>query len=86
VLALSSLSRGTNNYNRPTLDALKESGDVEYPADVVLLLGIRDDPESSKAIRHLDLLVAKNRFGPADHRIPLIFKPGIGNFLEESKE
>jgi replicative DNA helicase len=85
VLALSSLSRGTNNYNHPTLESLKESGDVEYAADVVLLLGARDDPQANKAARTLDLLIAKNRFGPADQKIPLVFKPALGDFREQVK-
>jgi replicative DNA helicase len=44
VLALSSISRaGGYDLDRLGLDALKESGEIEYSADLVLLLGL-DDP------------------------------------------
>jgi len=86
VLAISSLSRGVNNYAHPTLEALKESGDLEFTADVVLLLGAREEPTGNRGARPVDLLVAKNRYGEADRKVGLIFKPALGDFREEARE
>ncbi len=91
VLALTSLSREVADMDLPTLEALKESGNLEYDADGVLLLGVRKEitlcsMARVKAIagaRLLDLLVAKNRYGEADCRIPFLFNPVVGNFEEE---
>lgn len=86
VLAISSLSRGANNYDHPTLESLKESGDIEFSSDLVLLLGARQDAIGNRGCRPMDLLVAKNRFGEADKKIPMVFKPALGDFLEEAKQ
>jgi replicative DNA helicase len=90
VLAISSLSRGAqgNNYGKPTMESLKESGDIEYAADVVMLLGSRDDSDNytDKLTRAMSLNIAKNRYGEAGRNIPLQFKPAYGEFAEEAKE
>jgi len=85
VLAISSLSRGVNNYAHPTLEALKESGDLEFTADVVLLLGAREDALGRGPRRMVDLVVAKNRFGEADRKVGLSFNPALGDFGEEAR-
>jgi len=85
VLAISSLSRGVNNYAHPTLEALKESGDLEFTADVVLLLGARENPLGRGPRRMVDLEVAKNRFGEADRKVGLSFNPALGDFGEEAR-
>jgi replicative DNA helicase len=92
ILAISSLSRA-GSYDSPTLQGLQGSEDLEFAADVVLLLGIRQDVSlSSRAIakstaggRLLDLVVAKNRYGEAMRRIPLLFRPTIGDFQEDTR-
>jgi replicative DNA helicase len=92
VLALSSLSRQAADIDAPTLDALRESGDLEYAADVVLLLGTRKEltvgsaarARASGGARLLDLLVAKNRYGEANYRVPLLFNAAVGDFVEET--
>ena len=86
VLAISSLSRGVNNYSHPSLEALKESGDLEFTADVVLLLGAREDALGRGPRRMLDLEVAKNRFGEASHKVGLSFNPALGDFAQEARE
>jgi replicative DNA helicase len=87
VLALSSLSRGVNNYGKPTLESLKESGDLEFAADVVLLMGANeDDPTGNRLVRNVDLQVAKNRYGEAGRKVKLVFKPALGDFKEEVRE
>jgi replicative DNA helicase len=92
ILAISSLSR-VGSYDSPTLQGLQGSEDLEFAADVVLLLGVRQDVSlSSKAIaratagaRLLDLAVAKNRYGEAAKRIPLLFQPTIGDFQDDTR-
>jgi replicative DNA helicase len=87
VLTISSLSRGVNNYSKPTLEALKESGDLEYAADVVLLLGESDDDAMANRLsRSVDLQVAKNRYGEAGRKVKLVFKPALGDFREKVRE
>ena len=87
VLALSSLSRGVNNYSKPTLESLKESGDLEFAADVVLLMGTNDDDATGNQLaRNVDLQVAKNRYGEAGRKVKLVFKPALGDFREEVRE
>jgi replicative DNA helicase len=92
ILAISSLSR-SGSYDMPTVQGLQGSEDLEYAADVILLLGIRQEVSlSSRAIaksttgaRLLDLVVAKNRYGEAGKRIPLLFRPTIGDFDEDTR-
>jgi len=87
VLAISSLSRGVNNYTHPTLEALKESGDLEFTADVVLLLGEREDALGKGRRRMVDLSVAKNRFGEAGRKpVGLSFDQALGDFAQEARE
>lgn len=86
VLALSSLSRAgyRDGEGKANLAALKESGDVEYAADVVLFLAT---PEKRKAVppaRAVDLVVGKNRYGEPGS-VPLVFRADIGLFGEEEK-
>ena len=70
VLALSSLSRGSkgdgsNGYENPTLASLKESGDLEFAADVVLLLGVSKAKPSlpDAPTRNMVVMIEKNRHG-----------------------
>jgi len=85
VLAISSLSRGVNNYAHPGLEALKESGDLEFTADVVLLLGKREEALGNGRRRMVDLEVAKNRFGEAGGKVGLSFDTALGGFGEEAR-
>lgn len=92
IVAISSLSR-VGSYDTPTLQGLQGSEDLEFAADVVLLLGIRQEVSlSSKAIakatlgsRLLDLVVAKNRYGEAGRKISLMFRPTVGDFEEDTR-
>lgn len=92
ILAISTMARDVSDAESTTLRSLRDSGDLEYGADVVLLLGPRSEASlssvaKSKAapgIRLTDLVVAKNRYGEADRRIPMFFRPALGEFEEES--
>ncbi len=87
VLALSSLNRAQGNYGNgrgsSSLDSLKESGDLEYGADVVMFLQANEQRQADDPrVRALNLTVAKNRFGPLG-AVDLIFRAHLGDFAEE---
>jgi replicative DNA helicase len=68
VLAIVSQNRaqgdyGANGKGAPTLDSLKESGDLEYAADVVVFLHRSQSRQALEPTRAVDLTIAKNRNG-----------------------
>jgi len=76
VILLAQLNRGpaTRQDKRPALTDLRESGEIEQSADIVLLLHREDayEPESPRA-GEIDFLVSKNRQG-AQCTITLAFQ------------
>ena len=78
-LAASSLNREAYRPGsaEPGLSAFKESGSVEYSADLLLVLKYRTDAdrENKTAPRHLALTILKNRFGATGESIPLDYEP-----------
>lgn len=89
VLAASSFNR--ESYGKgASMEAFKESGAVEYAADVLLALQLSAfgregfDPDREKAAdpRKEDLLVLKNRNGPAFGRLPLHYHAAANLFRE----
>jgi replicative DNA helicase len=87
VVALSSQNRSQGDYGRgkgnASLDSLKESGDLEYAADVVVFLTPRDDPGAMKPAVPLKLTVSKNRDGDTGE-LDLILRPDIATVRERS--
>lgn len=79
VMAASSLNREAYRPGsaEPGLSAFKESGSVEYSADLLLVLKYRTDAdrENKTAPRHLALTILKNRFGATGESIPLDYEP-----------
>jgi replicative DNA helicase len=65
VIALSQINRMGEKNGKPTLDTLRQSGEIEENADVVLILHreSRDNPEA-------DLIIAKHRNAPTGE-VPL---------------
>lgn len=86
VLAISSQNRSQGDYGKgggsATLDSLKESGDLEYSADVVMFLRMSDKRSAAPPARAVDLVLAKNRFGDTG-MVPLVFRPDLGDLREE---
>ncbi|MDR6555465.1 DnaB-like helicase C-terminal domain-containing protein [Paenibacillus qinlingensis] len=62
VILLSQMNREIEKrgVKRPVLSDLRESGNIEQDADMVIFLH-RDDEKSSAAMAHVDLIVAKGR-------------------------
>lgn len=81
VLCLSSLSRASNDDKNkpPTLASLRESGELEHDADIILLLHRTFKEEETTCI------VAKNRDGQTGH-VTLRFRPEFVAFEETSLE
>jgi replicative DNA helicase len=88
VLALASQNRSAGNYGTgkgsAALDSLKESGDLEYAADVVLFLTDAPDRGATPPARSVELTVAKNRHGETG-KVGLIFRPDLGVMREEMR-
>ena len=84
MLALSSQNRASG-YTSTNRDSLKESGDLEYTADTVILLNKSDRGATPPAVA-VELTVSKQRFGPVGASVPLIFRPDIGVFREEETQ
>ena len=87
VLALASLNRAgyAEESKAPSMANLKESGDIEYGADVVMLLseGKQDGPPLGNG-KPVTLRIAKNRGGEAGADVALVFRPSTGDFREQA--
>lgn len=90
VLAIASQNRvGAGvDYKRnggATLDSLKESGDLEYAADVVIFLRESTERDATLPARAVDLSVGKNRNGETG-KVELVFRPDLGVLREVAPE
>lgn len=82
VIALAQLNREVEGRpnSRPRLSDLRESGQLEADADVVLLLDRPDERNPDDRPGEADLIVAKNRHG-ATGTVRLVFRKEITRFL-----
>lgn len=89
ILLISALNRVS--YNRPiTLNSFKESGSIEYSADVILGMQYQDinrkyfslDAAKARRPRELELTVLKMRYGQDGVHIPLHFYSDSSCFLQ----
>lgn len=89
VLVISAFNR--MNYQTPvSMEAFKESGAIEYSADVILgmqlrAVGSRDfdlNREKSRTPRELELIVLKQRYGRSGDALPLRYYPANDCFEE----
>lgn len=92
VIALSQLSRAVEsrpglNGKRPNLSDLRESGDIEQDADMVIFLyrpeyyGIVQDPQGNSTIGLCEAIIAKHRNGVTDN-VPLDFNGAFMRFKD----
>lgn len=93
VVVISSINR--ESYSKPiSFAAFKESGGIEFSADIVLGMQYRnvgaDTFNLEQAIqenpRKLELVLLKNRYGPSQEKCYLDFEPAYSNFTEVAKE
>lgn len=89
IVAASSLNREAYRPGsvEPGMSAFKESGSVEYSADVLLVLKYRTaaDKENETGPRRLALTVLKNRFGATGESVPLDYEPERELFRDAAK-
>lgn len=89
VIAISSLNR-MNYNNAATMEAFKESGAIEYSADILIGLqlagaGTRDfdaTREKAKDPREVELVILKNRNGRTGDKITYYYYPLFNYFTE----
>lgn len=83
VVALSQLKRKLNPNEEPTMDDLRESGEIEQNANGVFLLHRPKDvdEQGKKFFTGLDkIIIGKQRSGPAERSISVQFEGAIGMF------
>jgi replicative DNA helicase len=89
LLAISSLNRASYAKEKPSLDSFKETGNIEFDADVAMILKRPEpakdqDQKKTKVSSHLspvELWVVKNRSGPVPQDpIMLLFDGAFGSF------
>lgn len=92
IVVISSLNR--QNYKGPiNMSAFKESGSIEYSADVLLGLqmegtGEKDfdiDAAKQEPIRDVELKVLKNRNGPVGSALYFAYRPQFNLFTERKQ-
>lgn len=81
ILALHQLNRASTDRRTPGIENLAESDSVGRDSDVVLMLAV-DEDEDYKALKSLDLIIAKNRQGRTGARIPMMFHGARYTFCE----
>lgn len=89
VLAIVSQNRAQGNYGTdgkgsPTIDSLKESGDLEYAADLVMFLHKSQDRTAPEPTRAVDLTIGKWRHGELG-KIELVFRADTGVMREATQ-
>ncbi len=88
VIAISSFNRASYEEGGPTMKAFKESGSIEYSADVLLYMQLRkgneEDLNKVKDLqpRPINLVILKNRRGQAFSEIPLDYYTKQNFFTE----
>jgi replicative DNA helicase len=82
VVAISAENRA--GYGSTQLDVFKESGGIEYSADIAMILKRATDQEQNANYRKLDLNVVKNRNGERGV-VRFKFYPERAEFIEEGK-
>lgn len=82
VIALSQLSRASEDHGdgKPKLTDLREAGDIEQDADVVLLL-YRSEVAPTVDDQTAGCIIAKQRAGPTGE-IPLTFRKSLARYMD----
>jgi replicative DNA helicase len=86
VISISSMNRDIerSDNRRPRLSDLRESGDIESDADVVMFLWQKDPTSEKNGCIDTEVFIAKNRNGATDE-LQLVFRKPISRFESASK-
>lgn len=86
VFLISSLNRA--NYEGPIkMAAFKETGGIEYSADVLLGLQSSEEEQDNNDLRKVEIIILKNRYGKAGETVKFDLKTQFSCFEEaESKD
>ncbi|MFC1478767.1 replicative DNA helicase [Candidatus Margulisiibacteriota bacterium] len=87
VIALSQLSRGVEQRidKTPRLSDLRESGEIEQTADIVMFIHREDYYDTAVENKNqAQVIIAKHRNGPTG-KVELVFKKEITKFLPKEK-
>ncbi|WP_415002987.1 replicative DNA helicase [Aeromicrobium sp.] len=90
IVAISQLNRGSEQRTdkTPQLSDLRESGSIEQDADMVMLLHRPDMHGSGESDRpgEADIIVAKNRSGPAGVKVAVTFQGHYSRFTPMARD
>ncbi len=92
IIALAQLRRpieSKKENKRPTMNELRESGQIEQDADLIILLYREDYQNPNKGepsdVEDLELNLEKNRNGPAGQRVEVIFDKKTASLFNKAK-
>jgi replicative DNA helicase len=85
VLALASQNRASGYKDGDAMASAKESGDIEYTADVILALAAPEKAQPVNEHKPMNLRLVKNRLGESDKTLPLDFYTTRQQFTVGSK-
>jgi replicative DNA helicase len=89
VLSIASQNRsagyGGDGGSSASMSTLKESGDLEYDADVVAILSEDPEREVGPDAKAVNFVLPKNRNGEADAVVELVFRPDRGTMRPVSR-
>ncbi len=89
VVALSQLRRSTTPNEPPTMDDLRQSGQIEQNANGVFLLYRPLEAEAGTKKRRYtgedQVIIGKQRSGPAETHVPVVFDGPMGMFRPRDK-
>jgi replicative DNA helicase len=86
VVLLCQLNRESENRpgGKPRLSDLRESGEIEQHADIVVLLHRHEEQPANAAVWSVDAVVAKNRNGPVAE-VPLAYRRVLARYENAAK-
>lgn len=88
IVAISQLNRGSEQRTEklPQLSDLRESGSIEQDADIVMLLHRPDAYDRDDRPGEADIIVAKNRSGPAGVKVAVSFQGHFSRFTPMARD
>ena len=87
VLILTQLNRelDKDKGRHPRMSDIRESGQIEQDADVLAFLYEQDPTKSGDPIREIQFRIGKQRNGPKDIEIPLVFHSELTKFDSKAR-